>query len=282
MNPRRFRLVTAAFAIASLALTALPTSCSSPDSGTGGKRIALTAVVVGSPGATSSFATSSGWTVTLSKALLATGPLYYYDGATIFSDAAPSRLGSPRPWSPLDELRRALSIKSAHAHPGHYVPGNARGQFLTSTSVDLRTETALGDGDGVTGIVRSATFSFGSPAAGPFAGELGAHVAVLEGRATKGSDERAFRAEIDAADLTNEENALAVEGCPFQEIEMTSDGTVTVTLAVEPWFDQVEFDSLPASDDGAPVVMPAATIGRKELVRGMKAGIGYTFAYRAK
>lgn len=276
MNLRRRCFVTAAFALA--ALSALPTACSSDDSGTGGKRITLTATVVGSPGATAPFATEAGWTVTLSKALLATGPLYYYDGATIFSYATPS----PRPWSPLDELRRALSIKTAHAHPGHYVPGNARGQFLTSTSVDLRTETVLGDGDGVTGIVRSATFSFGSPASGPLSGELGAHVAVLEGRATKGADERVFRAEIDAADLTNEENALAVEGCPFQETEMTSDGTVTVTLAVEPWFDQVEFDSLPASEDGAPVVMPAAAIGRKELVRGMKAGIGYTFAYRAK
>lgn len=282
MYPRRLALaplsLSSVASLALVALFALPASCSSSDSGTGGKRVTLTAAVVGSPGTTSSFETAAGWTVTLSKAVLATGPLYYYDGATIFSGASEA----PAPWSPLDDLRRALSIKAAHAHPGHYVPGNARGQLLISSSVDLRSGAVLGEGEGVTGIVRSATFSFGSPASGPFAGELGAHVAVLEGRATKGSEERVFRAEIDAADLTNEEGALAVEGCPFEETSITSDGTVTVTVAVEPWFDQVEFDSLPESSDGAPVVMPASAIGRRELVRGMKAGVGYTFAYHAR
>lgn len=257
-------------------LSFLPTACDSSDggSGTGGRRITLGAVVTSST-LKAPFTNSMGWNVSLTKAFVSTGAFYYYDGATIFSSNTPRR-------APLDRLLDVVRIKTAFAHPGHYVPGNAMGQFLTPSSADLLTSNVLGTGDGVSGIVRSATFSFQTPAAGPFAGELGTHVAVLEGTATKGGDSRPFRAEIDAADIVNTENANAVEGCPFTETTMETDGTVTVTVAMTQWFDQVEFDSIPASTDGQPVLMPADAIGRNELVRGMKEGLAYVFSYAAK
>ena len=64
-------------------------------------------------------------------------------------------------------------MKSAFAHPGHYVPGNAKGEMLTAYSADLLAGGMLGTGDGVTGLVRSATFSYATPATGPAAAELG-------------------------------------------------------------------------------------------------------------
>lgn len=280
-----FRRVTrvlslSAICFATTLVSSLPSACSSSSeggSGTTGKRITLAVTVTGSSEAKSSFSNSQGWNITLTKAIAATGPLYYYDGATIFSELEPSA-----PTRVKEFVREVLSIKSAFAHPGHYIPGNAKGEFLSASSVDLRTTNALGSGDGVSGFVRSATFSFASPATGPFAAELGSHMVILEGTATKGAEQRVFRAEIDAADVDNTKNAPQVEGCPFTETDMQADGMVTVTVNVKQWFDQVEFDTLPKSSDGKPVLFPNDAIGRNELVRGIKEGLGYQFTYTPK
>lgn len=245
-------------------------ACSSDGEGTTGKRIALTAKVTASRGATAPFVNAMGWSVQLTKAFVATGALYYYDGAPIFSHVEP-RL--------LDRVRALVEIPLAFAHPGHYVPGNALGEWLTPSSVDLRAPSVLGVGQGVTGVARSGSFSFATPAVGPFATELGAHVAVLEGTGTRDGVVRSFRAEIDAADILDTAGLPTVEGCPFAETSLDRDGVVTVELEVERWFDQVEFDSLPETPDGAPQVMPSTAIGRNELVRGMKEGLGYAFSF---
>ena len=269
------RFVVTGCALAALALGGLlPSACSSTEqSGTTGKRIALTVKITGSAEARAPFTNAQGWTITLSRAVISTGALYYYEGATIFS------MQAPPPRSPGERLWEMLGERTAFAHPGHYVAGTAKGEYLTPSSVDLRTETVLGRGNGISGPVRSATFAFGTPAAGPFAAELGGHVAVFEGTGTKGAETRVFRAEIDAADVKNTTGAAVVEGCPFVETEMLEDGVVTVTVDVGQWFDQVELDAVPASPAGTPVVIPTAAIGRNELVRGMKEGLGYSFAY---
>ncbi|WP_394848655.1 hypothetical protein LZC95_14500 [Pendulispora brunnea] len=251
--------------------------CSSSSDTTTGKRIVLDTKIATDPPATQAFANSQGWSISLRKVALSVGSLYYFDGATIFSYAAPKRK------TPLDRIEEFLGIGIAYAHPGHYIPGNAKGQMLNPSSVDLvGGAVSLPVGDGVSGIVRSATFAYNAPPTGPQASALGSHVVVLEGTATKGSDARIFRAEIDEADVVNTKNAAAIEGCPFTETDMEGDGVVTVTIKLPLWFDQVEFDSIPASADGNPVLMPAEAIGRKELVRGMKAGDGYVFSYSEK
>ncbi|MBX3193066.1 MAG: hypothetical protein KF819_39140 [Labilithrix sp.] len=243
-------------------------ACSSEEGGTTGKRITLAVKVAGAPETTQAFTNAMGWNITLSKAVVSTGALYFYDGATIFSRNAPRA----------PSWRDTFGIKSAFAHPGHYVPGNARGELLAPSSVDLRTETVIGDANGVSGMTRSATFSFQAPPAGPLAGELTPFVAVFEGTATKGAETRIFRAEVDAAEVMNTKNAPAIEGCPFTETDMQSDGTVTVTIKVGLWFDQVELDAVPASTDGKPVLIGAG-VTKNGLTRGMKAGLGYQFAY---
>lgn len=263
-------LPTLAFsAIVPLLALAASAGCSDSPDATTGKRITLATKVAPSPEAKAGFTNAMGWNVKLSKALVSTGALYYFDGAVIFSQAPPRRPG----W-------QSLFLRSAHAHPGHYIPGESRGEMLTPFSVDLLAEgSTLPAGAGVTGVVRSATFSFRTPAQGPVAAELSGHAVVLEGVASKGGDARTFRAELDAADLANTKGAPSVEGCPFTETTMTESGTVTLSLKVALWFDQVEFDSLPATPDGKAALMPAAAIARNELVRGMKAGDGYVFSY---
>lgn len=276
----RVKLLVGSLTLGLLATTiALTSACGEGESGTSGKRIALTMQLAASPEATAPFTNAQGWSITLTKAVVATGALYLYDGATIFSLNAPP---APRRQTPLEELRDALSVRSAFAHPGHYVPGNAKGEMLTPSSADLRTLTVLGDGNGVSGVTRSASFSFQSPAAGPLAGELGTHVAVLEGTGTKGAETRVFRAEVDAEDVFNTNNKPTVEGCPFAETDMESDGTVTVTVKVALWFDQVELDVVPKSTDGKPVTLAKDGIPLRGLTRGMKAGLGYAFAYAPK
>jgi hypothetical protein len=267
----RASVLALSFGAASL-VAGSPAGCAA-DEGTTGTRVALELRVVGSAGATSAFTNAAGWSVTLSRAIVSTGAMTFFEGATIFSGRG------PLPPSP-----RGLSLggRTAFAHPGHYVEGAAQGEVRVAGSVDLRAPVAsVGRGEGVSGIVRSATFAFGAPAAGPFAAELGDRVAVLEGTATKGSDARLFRAEISASDVASSRRTPTVEGCAFAETDVETDGTVTLTVKVEAWLDQVDFAEVPASADGQPVLVPAGSVARNALVRGMKSGAPYAFAFDA-
>lgn len=262
------------------------TACSSDSTGdnTTGRRITLKTRIDGGTDAAQPFNTPLGWNVTLSKLYLATGAFYYFDGATIFSRTfieQPSREESaPGLRRAVDAFDRFLGVRTAHAHPGHYIPGTARGEMLTASSVDLHAGPAtLATGSGITGVTRSATFTFGAPASGPFAAELGAHAIVAEGIATKGSETRVFRVELDANDLLNAKKEPAIVGCLFKEVDMQADGTVTLAIKPGLWFAQVEFETMPASSDGKPVLMDPSVLARKELVLGVLAGDAYVFSY---
>jgi hypothetical protein len=238
-----------------------------PDATTG-TRVTLSVTVAAVP---KTFTTKLGWDVTLTRALLATGALYFFDGETLFARApVPARRG------PLELL---WGIRPAYAHPGHYVPGNAKGEMLRGSSVDLLgPDTRLGDGTGVSGPFRSATFSFGSPVEGPVAAELGGHVIVLEGTAKKGAETRAFRAEVDAADVLNGKKRPQIDGCPFQTADVRSDGNVKVTIAVPAFFDQVELEILPKGETPTKLV----DVTQSQLVRSIRGADRYRFVWTAK
>lgn len=265
------RIASVALSLSALALVAsLPSACSD-DGGTTGKRVAFDVRVTGSPEAKAPFTNAQGWTVTLSKALVATGAMYFYDGETLLSERAPS---------PARRWWRALAVREAFAHPGHYVPGNAKGEILAPSSADLLKENALGAGQGISGLVRSATFSYQAPAQGPFAAELGGSVAVLEGTATKGAEARAFRIEVGAADVAATNGKTEIVGCPFLTADVQGDGTVTATVKVEAWLDQVDFTGVPVG--AAPALLAEGTLPRNQIVRGMKAALPYVFSYAAR
>jgi hypothetical protein len=251
--------------------------CSDGGDSTTGRRILLETNIATAPQNGAAFTNAQGWSIDVDELLVSTGAFYYFEGATIFSqnDVPANRT--------YELLNRFVGIRSAHAHPGHYVPGNARGQLLNGLTVDLHAgPVPLAMAEGVTGLVRSATFSFGMPPQGELAGLMASHVAIIQGTATRESDVRVFRAEIAASDVLNTKKMPAVEGCPFVPTDMDGDGVVTLTIELPLWFDQVEFDSVPASADGRPVLVPDSSIAHNQLVRGMKAGDGYVFSYSKK
>jgi hypothetical protein len=195
--------------------------------------------------------------------------MYFYDGAPIFT-ASRARFR----WSDL------LGVRSAHAHPGHYAPGNAMGQLLVPSSADLVTpQTTLGVGEGVTGRVRSATFGYQSPAQGPLAQQLGTNIVVLEGTATKDAERRVFRFEVSGSEIKGLDGLAAIEGCPFADVVVAGNGTVTVRIDLALVMQQLEFSELAPSASGAPVLVPAASVLHDQLVRGLKGGQAYQFSF---
>jgi hypothetical protein len=251
--------IAAASLLAFSTLVAAPSGCAGEGSGTTGRRVSLEVKIAASP-ESKEFTNAKGWRVTLTKAAISTGALYFYEGEPLFASRA-------RGW-----------VRSALAHPGHYQPGDARGELLTPSSADLLAGGTLGAGHGVSGPVRSATFAFGVPVRGPLAGELGASVAIVEGKAVKGMETRAFRVELRPEDVQDHGGAPEVQGCPFTPADMQSDGVVTVTVRLTTWLDQVAFDDVPTSADGTPVVVPDG-LARNQLVRGAKVGLAYVFSY---
>lgn len=238
---------------------------------TGGQRISLGTRVVAAEGVTEPFENAFGWKVQLTKARVSVGELYYFTGPPVVASLTPR---PPRPGHlPL------FSIPSAHAHPGHYTEGDALGQMLTPQTVDLLVETDLADAEAVTGHYESARFSFASPPAGDLAEGLDGDVILVEGEAKKDTATVPFRVSATLEDILNADGNPYVEGCVFEIADIDAEGTVTVTLHPDVWFDQVDFAKAPAATGTDPVDLPPGEAPHKAFTRGLKKGTAYTFAY---
>lgn len=246
------------------------------ESQTSGRRVALTTAVELDSSASGAFQTAVGWTVTLSKALLSTGPFYCFDGA-------PPLVQLERPPRTRQFALQALGLGLAHAHPGHYVAGNALGQMLEPWSVELLSGAVeLPAGEGVTGMYRSARFSFTPPAAGPVAAELSGHVAIVEGRAEQaGEAERVFRAIADVTDIERSAARGEVAGCEFSELEIENDGRVTVVVNPRIWFELVDFSELEPGTLDAPVEFEPGSQPRLAFGQGLAQLSAYKFSFSA-
>jgi hypothetical protein len=271
MQARIMLSATAILCSASLLVGAAMSGCGSE--ATTGKRITLKTRIVADEGIDAPFTNGYGWSIKLSKVAVSVGSLYYFDGAPILSSGLSPRL-SP------DLLRGFFGVRVAHAHPGHYQEGNAMGQMLTPSSVDLASGPAeLAAGEGTTGTFRSGRFVFGDPPAGPAAAALSGHVVVLEGEATKDSMVRVFRASAAVSDALDSYGDPNLEGCAFdQEPDIEADGTVTVHVKPSVWLDQAEFDDV-AESTGDPVDLAPEQEAWKAFVRGLKKGSAVVFSY---
>jgi hypothetical protein len=245
---------------------------------TSGRRVALeTEVALAADG--SSFTTAAGWNVTLSKAVVSTGAFYYFDGAPPLVQLR-SRRGQQLALS-------ALGVADAQAHPGHYQAGQALGQMLEPWSVDLLAGVAsLPTGDGVTGVYRSARFSFTAPPTGPAAGELEGHAAVAEGVAERaGVAPIRFRATADLADIERSAAEGHVEGCEFTELEIEGTGLVSVAVNPKIWFDLVDFAELvPTPENTAedtPLSFPSDSQPKIAFAQGLAQLSAYKFSFSA-
>lgn len=193
-------------------------------------------------------ATSLGWTVRIETATLRLGALRWYEGPPV------ARL---RLWE------RALGVRLAHAHPGHYVPGGALADITTPVEIDLvrTTPTALGTARGVSGEARSARVEL-RPAAG------GAPTLTLTGTATR--DGRTVRfAARPSLDLD-------IVGVAAPGTLDASAATWSLRVDLAALIDRVDFSALPApaAPDEA-VAFPADGQSSNALLRALRAAGTY-------
>lgn len=173
--------------------------------GTVAQRRTFPVEVVGTP--VSAMANDKGWVVTLSEAKATVGPVRFFTGKVLLS----------RRWSPL-----SLVIGTAHAHPGHYLEGEALGEVLTATEVDLlaTAPTSLGEANAVTG-------EYGSMS-------LAVTKIRLKGTATLGATTVAF----DTTELVLKEPLAGVRA----ERELgTEKVTARISMALQTWIARIDF-----------------------------------------
>lgn len=251
-------------------------ACSSGE--TGGARVVLDTRVELAPGA-QAFTTERGWDVSLSRVLISTGPFYYFDGAppVVQQRERPRFDHTPRWPSSLE----ALGLGQAFAHPGHYKAGDALGQMLESWSIDLLAGAAeLPAGDGVTGIYRSASFSFTAPPEGPMAGAMETHAAIAEGVAERdGQPPIRFVATADLADIERTAADGYIDGCEFSELDVEQTGRVTVQINPKVWFDLVDFAELQPVAGDEPIEFPADSQPRIAFALGLAQLSAYKFSF---
>ncbi len=244
----------------------LGTSCTNS---TAEKRVSYATRIVAADAVDAPIVNAYGWSIVLTKAALSIGPLYYWNGSPAFAAINPRKDS------------RFIGIRSAYAHPGHYVAGDAMGEMLTPSSVDLALgEATLPPGEGVSGVYRSGRFTFADKPVGEAVETLGGHVIVLEGEGTKDTMKRLFRAELDIADILDAAGEPRVEGCAFEgEPDVQADGTITIRVVMSLWLDQIEFDTIPESMDGNPVLLPRDSAPFRAIERGIKKAPAIQFQY---
>ncbi len=169
------------------------------------------------------------------------------------------------PW--LDRARGGLGV--AHAHPGHYTPGEALADATPLRVIDLlAAPVELGPAPAVTGTVRSASLALR-----PGEGEglpTGASV-LVEGVASREGVRVRFRGRIDGP--------VDIEGAP-------ADGTIaeapraraSVRIDLGAWLARVDFAPLArAGLEGAAVELRADPEADNAWSRGVRDGAAYRF-----
>lgn len=174
-------------------------------SGTEGKRRTLPLEVLGSPPTT---ANDKGWALELSAATVHVGSIRFFEGE------------APLGWrfSPY-----ALIGGTAWAHPGHYEPGQALGEWLVGGDADLlsRAPTSLGDAEAVTGDYGSMQLGLSAP------GVRVVGIAVKE--------QRRVPFELQFAP------PAALEGVRFEHAIGTQAGAVRVTVKLQSVLSRIDF-----------------------------------------
>lgn len=238
---------------------------------TTGKRITLETRAVATEGA-APFENDYGWSITLTRAHLSVGALYYFTGPPVVAALPPAR-------GPRRGLRDLLSIPQAHAHPGHYTQGEALGQMLEPGTIDLLVESTLADAEAVTGHYESALFTFQSPPAGDLAAGMEGHVVWIEGEATKGDTTLLFRGTADEADVLDDTGSPVVSGCVFEIADVEDSGVVTLTVHPAVWLDQVDFGAFTPPAAGERLTLDEVESEHNAFTRGLKKGTAYDFSY---
>ncbi|HJL19979.1 MAG TPA: hypothetical protein RMH99_30220 [Sandaracinaceae bacterium LLY-WYZ-13_1] len=200
-----------------------------------------------------SFEADDGWTVTLERADVALGPIYFC--ATPFAD--------------LDVCPRAEA------------------ELLEVGAVDALDETPqmLGTAEAITGTSRSAMMDYGigwllpEPRPRAFDGAPRGHSAVFRVVATREDATLTVDAAVDIA--PRNAGANAVIGVPTGTHDITGEESLTVRLDPAAWWARVGFEALAATDedmDGAVTLAPGDR-AYEALVIAMTSGTLPTFEW---
>ncbi len=225
-----------------------------------------------------------GWDVTLTEAYVSVGALYYFSGDPVLSNLRSPKRGTK-------DLLASLSdwlVRPACAHPGHYIEGSAMGQMIEPQTIDLLGgDVDMADGEGITGFIGSARFTWASAPEGEYAEVLDGNVVLVRGTAEKDDVSLSFVATAGEKDVYDGNGKAEVSGCAFGAkpgsvgVDVEGDGTVTLTLAPSVWFDQVDFayvtDQAAETDDTVDI---AGTLAWEGFIRGVKKGTAYEFSYQ--
>jgi hypothetical protein len=238
---------------------------------TTGRPVSLQTEVRAEPPPDRSFTTHAGWSVRLSEAQISIAALYYFDGEPAYVMRRPS----------LRERFASLSLLSvAHAHPGHYLAGNALGQMTTPAFADLFAgATALPLGSGVSGVYRSARFAWGTPRTEPALSQLGGKIARVSGTASKDGKIVYFRISAELADVARSVPAGQVDGCVLDEAEVESDGRITARIDPSTWFKLVDFTDVIPGTPEAPTDIAAGTTPQVAFALGLAQLSAYHFSF---
>jgi hypothetical protein len=197
-------------------------------------------------------ANERGWTVTLESAHVSVGPVRFFEGRVLLSRRAPRFDGY------------SLLGGTAHAHPGHYLPGDALGEVLPPRTVDLLAGATLGDASAVTGEYGSMELTLRAPTPATDAqGVLGGHAVRVRGTA-RNADGGTVR--FDAmADLP-----APVAGVRFEKSLGMEAGRVRIAMDLGRWLGRIDFATATDPDADGVHTFPAGSQAQNALVRGVE------------
>ncbi|MCE9671883.1 hypothetical protein LY474_29175 [Myxococcus stipitatus] len=203
-----------------------------------------------------------GWTVQLERAHVSIGPVRFFEGRVLLSRRAPRF-----DWY-------SLVGGTAHAHPGHYVPGDAMGEVLVTRTVDLLAgPTLLGDASAVTGEYGSLELSLPTPTAATDAqGTLAGHAVRLVGTA-RNADGGTVRFDV-VTDLR-----APVAGVRFEKSLGMEAGRVRVSVDLRKWVDRIDFATATDPDADGVYTFPAESQASNALVRGVEDTTAYVVTW---
>lgn len=198
--------------------------------------------------------TESGWTVTPESLQVAAGPVRFYEGRVLLTQRAP--------WL----TPYVLLGGTAWAHPGHYVPGEALGEVLTPTTVDLlaATPTRLGEANAVTGDYGSLELTLPP--------QVDGHTLRLRGTA-RHADGRTVRFE------TSMDQGKPLEGIRFERVLALEEGRVRITVDLGRWLGRIDFATASPADARGISTFPTGSQAQNALVRGVEDTSAYVVTW---
>jgi hypothetical protein len=204
---------------------------------TGQREIRYPVVGIGEPSAPF---TVGAWEVTLTTAQIGFGPAYFCATAAASSDLCPAAVS---------QFAHSAAINGLDSAP-----------------------QTLGEGDGETGTVRSATYDFAftwfatQKQAGPAPGAPGGNSARFAGTAINGATTLRFVADIDL--VPHFQGTRAVQGAPVAATLEDSDLQLSVGVQPSLWWTGVDFDAL-ALLSGDPIQVLPGSRAYEAVILGM-------------